>query len=205
MSEPVMTVFIVDDDEDVSQSIAFLVESVGLQSKIFLTAGDFINAYQGQPGCLVLDVRMPKMSGLELQRHMADQGSSLPIIFLTGHGDVPMAVQAMKLGALNFMSKPFSGQMLLDNIHEALKHDKDSRAKQAGQENILNRIHRLTEREKQIMQLVIQGKRSREIGKLLGISAKTVELHRNKIIEKMEVSSSVELATLVAGVEEMVI
>tara|TARA_B100000508_G_scaffold117763_1_gene97592 strand:- start:1666 stop:2283 length:618 start_codon:yes stop_codon:yes gene_type:complete len=204
MNKSNTTVFIVDDDEAVGQAISFLVESVGLSAKTFLTAQGFLDAYNNEPGCLVLDVRMPEMSGLELQRHLNTNNISLPIVFLTGHGDVPMAVQAMRLGALNFISKPFSGQVLLDNIHEAIKKGEEWRVKQANYNDIIQRINCLTKRENEVMELVVQGFRSKEIGEMLAISTKTVELHRNKIMEKMQVSSSVELARIVVSIREEV-
>lgn len=202
MSDKVPSVFIVDDDQAVRSSISWLVKSVDLQAKEYRSATLFLKeCHPDQSGCLILDIRMPEMSGLELQRRLIDAKVELPIIFLTGHGDVPMAVQAMKLGAMNFLAKPFSGQILLDNIHDAIELDAKRRGKRKEQEATFSLIDRLTDREKEIMHLVVEGKRSKTIGLDLGISFKTVELHRNKIMEKMEVASSVELATLITMLE----
>lgn len=194
------TVYVVDDDTDMCQSIRWLLESVELNVECFNSATDFIAAYNDQMvGCIILDARMPQMSGLELQQKLNQLNSLMPILFLTGHGDAPMAVQAMKAGAMDFLAKPYNGQTLLDKTHRAIELAQTRFQKQKEQLSIKKRIAKLTPREKQVMMVVITGAKSRDIGDELEISHKTVELHRARIMDKMQVRTTVALATLIAN------
>lgn len=194
-SEP--TVFIVDDDEAVQQSLNMLVETVGLNAQTYGRAEDFLNAYDpAQAGCLLLDIRMPGMSGLELQSKLAAEGINILIIIITGHGDVPMAVEAVKAGAVDFIEKPFRDQTLLDNIQKAIELDANIRRQQSNQADIEAKISLLTPRERQIMDLLLVGKSNKIIAYELGISQKTVDFHRLHILDKMGVDSVVELVRL---------
>jgi RNA polymerase sigma factor (sigma-70 family) len=198
MSDESPTVFVVDDDPGVGDAIRLLLRSVGLQSETFLSAKDFLNSYEPErPGCLVLDVRMPGMSGLELQAHLREMGSTLPIIFVTAHGDVPMAVDAVKAGALDFVQKPFRDQELLDKIQDALEVDARARADREDLDEITSRIDSLTPRETEVMDLVVAGKPNKNIARALGISQRTVEIHRSRVMEKMQVRSVSKLVQLV--------
>jgi RNA polymerase sigma factor (sigma-70 family) len=202
MNEPEPTVFVVDDDPAVGDSVRLLLKSVGLRSEVFLSAPAFLDAYDpDRAGCLVLDVRMPGMSGLDLQTHLQEIGSALPIIFVTAHGDVPMAVNAVKAGATDFIQKPFRDQELLDKIQEALEADRRARAEQSGVAEIRSRLAALTPREKEVMDLVVEGMPNKNIARTLGISQRTVEIHRARVMEKMEVRSVSKLvqAVLKAG------
>ena len=193
-------VFVVDDDQPVRKSLEMLIRSVGLEVETFPSAREFLGTYQiGSPGCLVLDVRMPEMSGLELQRHLREQGVHMPIIFITGHGDVPIAVRAMKDGAMEFLEKPFSKQLLLEHIHEALKRDALSRQERAKQSSVEACLALLTARERQVMEHVISGKVSKEVAAELGISKKTVDVHRARMMRKMHVESLPELVERVVS------
>jgi two-component system, LuxR family, response regulator FixJ len=191
------TVFVVDDDAAVCDSLRFLIESVGLRVETFASAGAFLAAYEpGTPGCLVLDLRMPGMSGLELQEQMARRGLNLPVIIITAHGDVPAAVRAMRAGAIDFMSKPFSDQALLDRIHQALEKDAQARSERAARDAVAARIALLTPREREVMDLVVSGKANKEIAAVLDLSAKTVETHRARVMDKMQANSVADLVRM---------
>ena len=192
------TVFVVDDDPGVGDSISLLLRSVGLPAKIFLSANEFLEEYDPEkPGCLVLDVRMPGMSGLDLQIRLQEMESILPIIFVTAHGDVPMAVNAVKAGAVDFIQKPFRDQELLDKIQEALEVDARIRAERTNLAKIRSRLESLTPRETEVMGLVVAGKPNKNIARALGISQRTVEIHRARVMEKMKVRSLSMLVQMV--------
>ncbi|MGN2393191.1 response regulator transcription factor [Pelomicrobium sp. G1] len=196
--ENLATVYIVDDDPAVRDAIRCLVESVGLKAETFSSAAEFLNAYRpNMVGCLILDVRMAGMSGLALQEELVRSGSRLPIIIITGHGDIPMAVQAVKRGALDFLEKPFRNQTLLDRINEALKLDAARREQEAQLSHIESRLAMLTAREREVLELLIEGKTSKEIARKLDLSPRTVETHRAHIMEKLGTSSLPELVRVV--------
>ena len=198
MTDGVPTVFVVDDDPGVGDSIRLLLRSVGLPSKVFLSANEFLAAYNHeQAGCLVLDVRMPGMSGLDLQARLQEMDSALPIIFVTAHGDVPMAVNAVKAGAVDFIQKPFRDQELLDKIQEAMEADARIRAQRMDLAEIRGRLETLTPRETEVLGLVVAGKPNKNIARTLGISQRTVEIHRARVMEKMQVRSVSLLVQLV--------
>jgi RNA polymerase sigma factor (sigma-70 family) len=197
MVEQQPTVFVVDDDESVRRSLERLVRSVGLNVETFATAREFLSADRPNwPACLVLDVRMPGMSGLDLQEELIAAGYSMPVIFLTGHGDIPMSVRAMKAGAVDFLQKPFSDQDLLDAIHRAI--DQDTRARQERTEvsEIQRRVDSLTPREREVLALVVQGRLNKQIAYELGLSEKTVKAHRARVMEKMQADSLAHLVRL---------
>jgi len=197
------TVFVVDDDKAVRTSLAMLIRSVGIPVEVFATAQDFLRDYDiCRPGCLVLDIRMPGMSGLELQRHLKERGVNIPIIVITGHGDVPIAVRAMKDGAMEFLEKPFSKQLLLEHIRTALQQSARSFREAAEQSDIMARIDGLTQREREVMNLVVTGLASKQIAAELGISKKTVDVHRARVMQKMEVDSLPELVELAITVRQ---
>ena len=203
MTDGVPTVFVVDDDPGVGDSIRLLLRSVGLPSKIYLSANEFLAAYNHeQPGCLVLDVRMPGMSGLDLQARLQEMDSALPIIFVTAHGDVPMAVNAVKAGAVDFIQKPFRDQELLDKIQEAMEADARIRAQRMDLAEIRGRLETLTPRETEVLGLVVAGKPNKNIARTLGISQRTVEIHRARVMEKMQVRSVSLLVQLVMKAKE---
>ncbi|MFN8179348.1 MAG: response regulator transcription factor [bacterium] len=194
--EPV--VFVVDDDEAVRSSIAMLLESVSLKTETFASAREFLQAWAGdRPGCVVLDLRMPGLSGLELQERLAALGSRLPIIFVTGHGDVPDAVAAMRAGAVDFLRKPFRDQDLLDRIQKALELDAQRRSEAVDVERIRGRLARLTQREREVLDRVVEGLPNKTIAQELGVSERTVEIHRSRAMSKMEAGSLAELVKLV--------
>ena len=196
MSEPKPTVFIVDDDEVVRDTIAQLAEAVDLKAKTYSAAREFLDSYvPEEPGCVILDVRMPGMSGIKLQAKLRDQNIHIPIIFITGHGDVPMAAQAFKNGAVDFIEKPFRNQDLLDQIQEALTRDTRFRQKQAVQKTVQDKLVLLTQREREVLNLVMEGKANKVIACELGLSQRTVEVHRAGIMEKLQVDSLAELIT----------
>jgi two-component system response regulator DctR len=191
------TVFVVDDDAAVRDSIAELVESVGLKAEGFESASAFLETYRPErPGCLVLDVRMAEMSGLELQQRLADSGAGIPVIMLTGHGDVPMAVQAMKAGAADFLQKPYREQALLDSINAALSVDATSRRSGFAADNFAGRLSELTDREREVLDHLLAGRTSKETAKALEISPRTVEAHRRNLLLKFGVSSAKGLMRL---------
>lgn len=188
------TVFVVDDDPAVRESLSFLMGSVGIRVETFATAQAFLDSYsEAREGCLILDVRMSGMSGLELQEKLQALGSQLPIIVVTGYGDVSMAVRALKRGALDFIEKPFTDQELLDRINGALDVDQRNRDRNAVCREVEARIVGLTRRERQVMDLVVAGKANKTIAHELDLSSKTVEVHRSRMMEKMGTSSLAEL------------
>jgi len=197
------TVFVVDDDAAVRDSIAELVESVGLKTEGFESGSAFLEAYRPErPGCLVLDVRMVEMSGLELQQRLTDLGAGIPVIMLTGHGDVPMAVQAMKAGAVDFLQKPYREQALLDSINAALSAGAAARRSSAAVDNLGQRVSTLTERERELLDHLLAGKTSKEIARALAISPRTAEAHRRNVLRKFGVGSAKELVRLSASFGE---
>jgi two-component system response regulator DctR len=187
-------VFIVDDDEAVRDSIAELVSSVGLHACTFGSAQQFLDAFDPQsPGCLVLDVRMAKMSGPALQEKLSAQGASIPIVFISGHGDIAVAVKTIKAGAVDFVQKPYRDQHLLDSINEALQRDAERRQAAGVRNGFTERQATLTEREREVMALAVKGLSSKVTAQALGISYRTVELHRSHILDKLGVRSVTEL------------
>ncbi|HET6423041.1 MAG TPA: response regulator [Planctomycetaceae bacterium] len=196
------TVYVVDDDPAVRKSLRWLIESVGLPVKTFASGSEFLEQYDSRhPGCLVLDVRMPGMSGLELQEKLREYGRHLPIIVMTAFGDVPMAVRAMKFGAVYFFEKPVKDQELLDHIQAALLEDARWRERAQHDDVVRCRHQRLTKRECQVLQEVVGGLSSKEIGGKLGVSFKTVEAHRAKIMKKMEADSVPHLIRLYLSIQ----
>ena len=192
MTEP--TVHIVDDDPAVRDSLALLAGSAGLSVATFCSASDFLDDYcPTRPGCLVLDMCLPGIGGMELLEQWTDSQPPLPVIILTGHGDVPAAVQAMKVGAMDFIQKPFDCEMLLQRIHEAIERDRLSRRNSSNHQALASRMARLTPREREIMDLIVGGKANKVIAIDLNISERTVELHRARIMKKMQVKSLAEL------------
>ncbi len=186
-------VFIMDDDEAVLQSTAWLIESIGLKVQTFISADEFLEKYNNESGCIVMDVRMPGMSGLEAQEELKERGINLPLIFITGHGDVPMTVRALKRGAFDFIEKPFNDQLLLDAVQRGLKQNSEARESLIQNESIDRRIASLTPREHEVMLRVTEGKPNKVIAHELNVSIKTVEVHRARMMEKMETSSVAEL------------
>jgi two-component system response regulator FixJ len=196
--EPEATVFVVDDDPAVRHSLAWLIESVGLRVETFPSAQSFLESYDpDRHGCLVLDVRMPGMSGVDLQERLMGMKAELPVIFVTGHGDVPMAVRAMKRGALDFIEKPFNNQELLDRIHQALQRDAWQRRERARLADLCARVACLTPRECEVMDRVVAGQSNKTVARDLGVSVKTVEAHRARLMEKMQARSVSELVQMV--------
>ena len=192
-------IYVVDDDEAVRDSLTLLLKAVGLTGKAFDSATGFLENYDPeQHGCLVADIRMPGMSGLDLQAELNERGAPIPLVFITGHGDVPMAVDAMKSGALDFIEKPFRDQDLLDRVHQALTWDKERRAENLRTLAIRERLATLTPRETEVMERVVQGQANKVIAMDLGVSQRTVEIHRARVMEKMAVRS---VAKLVRAVE----
>jgi FixJ family two-component response regulator len=197
MTEADAIVFVVDDDEGMRQSLKNLVGSVGLRVGTFGSAQEFLRSKPiDVPGCLVLDVRLPGLSGLDLQKRMADAGIEIPIIFITGHGDIPMTVQAMKAGAVEFLTKPFRDQDLLDAIQQALERDRMARKQRAEIEELHGRFDSLTPREREVMGLVVAGLLNKQIAGELGTSETTVKIHRHQVMEKMSAGSLAELVRM---------
>jgi len=191
------TVFIIDDDRNMREAIQDLVESVGLRAESFATGEEFLNRQRGAyPSCLVLDVRLPQMSGLDFQRRLADIGVQTPIIFITAHGDIPMSVRALKSGAVEFLTKPFRDQDLLDAIQQALQRDSDARDQQAEIHNLQERHNALTKREREVMALVASGMLNKQIASEIGASEATVKIHRGHVMQKMQAGSIAALVRM---------
>lgn len=196
------TIFVVDDDEEVRASLAFLLKSLGRAVECHPSAEAFLANYRGDhPGCLVLDVRMPGMSGLELQTLLNRAGSALGIVFLSGHGDIPMAVEAMRGGAVVFLEKPCNDQVLLDHVAEALRHSVEHCSRNAQAAKVRERLGSLTARERAVLDLVVQGKPNKVIAFELDISIKTVEVHRAHVMEKMDADSVADLTRMLVGAD----
>lgn len=191
------TVFIIDDDEAFRDSVKELVSSVGLAAETFRSAVEFLEAFDPtRPGCLVLDVRMARMSGIALQGKLKEMGARIPIVFISGHGDIAMAVNAIKDGAVDFVQKPYHDQQLLDSINDALQRDATSRVAAKFAESFAERTAALTDREREVLALVLKGLSSKAIAKSLGISYRTVEVHRSHILEKLGARTVPELIHL---------
>jgi FixJ family two-component response regulator len=196
-------VYLVDDDDAVRDSMGLLLRSVGLDCAVYASALEFLEAYDAsRHSCLVADVRMPGLSGLELQQRLIEQRASIPIVFITGHGYVPMAVNAMKSGASDFIQKPFRDQDLLDRINKALKHDREQRARRAELQETRNRLALLTPRETEVMRRVVRGQANKVIAMDLNVSQRTVELHRARVMHKLKMRSLAELVNAVGKLDE---
>lgn len=187
-------VYIVDDDQSVRHSLNWLLESVGIDTAVFPDAHSFLSAYQpDSPGCLVLDVRMPGMSGLDLQEQLRQRGIDLPVIIVTGHADVPMAIRAMKAGAVDFIEKPYSDQVLLERIQAALESGQREQVRRDRVARVEACYRELTQREKQILDLIVAGRQNKAIAAELNLSIKTVEVHRSRLMTKMQARTLSEL------------
>ena len=196
------SVFVVDDDREVRDALQLLMESVGLRVECFESSQVYLEQFNPEkPGCLVLDVRMPGMSGLDLQARLAEERLCPPIIIVTGHGDVPMAVRAVQAGAMNFIEKPFNDQVLLDSVHRAIENDAQQRGDVSRLAEIEARFAKLTPREREVLELVVAGRRNKLIAADLGVSQSTVEAHRAKVMEKMEAGTLSELMRMTLSLE----
>ena len=202
VSTPEQIIYLVDDDEALRDSLAWLLESQGFKVAAFASAEDFLKAWRPEfNGCLLLDVRMPGMSGLELHERLRAQYSTLPIIFITGHGDVPMAVAALKKGAVDFIEKPFNDTELLRLVSQCLVTEQEHRARRRQDAEVSRRLDQLTQREREVLDLIIAGTLNKQIADVLGISIKTVEVHRARVMEKMAAQSLAELVQTVMAIE----
>jgi RNA polymerase sigma factor (sigma-70 family) len=191
------TVFVIDDDPSVREAIDSLIRSVGINVRTFASAQEFMTSKRPDaPACLVLDVRMPGLSGLDLQRELANAGIRIPVIFITGHGDIPMSVRAMKAGAVEFLTKPFRDQDLLDAISQAIERDRAERVQFAEVVELQQRFEELTPREREVMKQVVAGLLNKQIANRLNISEVTVKLHRHQVMEKMKAQSLAELVRM---------
>ncbi|WP_286240735.1 response regulator transcription factor [Neptuniibacter halophilus] len=197
------TIYIVDDDEDFRDSMQWLLESANHKVITFPSARDFLNNFDGEIGCMLLDVRMPEINGLALQQIMQERGISMPIIVISGHGDIPMAVSAMKQGAMDFLEKPFDGDVLLRLVNRALSKASQVRDEQGAQQEILDCYANLSRREKEVMALVVAGNANRQIAEELDISPKTVEVHRSRVMSKMRAGSLPELVKQAAQINDL--
>jgi len=197
VTESEAIVYVIDDDAQTRESLKNLMRSVGLQVEVFASAQDFLRSKRPDvPACLVLDVRLRGLSGLDLQKRMAEAKIEVPIIFITGYGDIPMTVQAMKAGAVEFLTKPFRNQELLDAIQQALERDRTTRDQRAKNEELHTRYDSLTPREREVMTLVVAGLLNKQIAGELGTSETTVKNHRHQVMEKMGADSVAELVTM---------
>jgi two-component system, LuxR family, response regulator FixJ len=196
------TVYIVDDDAVVRDALKLLMESVGLQVVAFASAQEYLDQFDAdQAGCLIVDVRMPGISGLDLQARLAAERIHPPVIIITGHGDVPMAVRAVQAGAVDFLEKPFNNQAMLDSVHHAIEMDAKRRGESSRLQEIEERYHSLTPREKEVLQLVIEGKRNKNIAYDLDISQSTVEVHRSRVMEKMQARTLSDLMRMTMAMD----
>lgn len=190
-------IYIVDDNDDVRETLELLFESVDLCAESFGSAGEFLDAYpMGQSGCLIADVRMPEMSGLELQEEMVKRSIDLPVIIITGYGDVEMAVNAMKAGAADFIEKPYKEQDLLDRVHKAINQSAQKRQESSEEQMARERLAQLTPRERQVLEFIVDGEPNKRIAYHLGLSEKTIEFHRANIMRKLEAKSLAELVRI---------
>src|SRR6266478_2663895 len=197
MSKPDSVVFVIDDDASVRDAIQSLMRSVGQHVESYASAQEFLHSKRPDlPGCIVLDVRLPGFSGLELQRKLADADILIPIVFMTGHGDIPMSVKAMKAGAVEFLTKPFRDQDLLDAIQQALERDRAARNERAETEDLRIRLDSLTPREREVMTLVVSGMLNKQIASEIGASEATVKVHRGHVMHKMQAASVVDLVRM---------
>lgn len=197
------TVFIVDDDEGVRDGLSLLLATVGISCELYESAQQFLAAYDGDKrGCLVLDIRMPRMTGLDLQKKLLEMGSTVPIIFITGHGDIPMAVEAMRRGALDFIRKPFREHDLLERINEALNIDEDVHRKALEQQLLAAKLTTLSDREKEVFDRVAEGQMNKVIAADLGISERTVEVHRGQVMKKLDVRTLAQLVRIKINMEQ---
>lgn len=197
------TVFVVDDDEDFCEALRWLLESDGLAVEAHHSAESYLESFDPRrPGVLLLDVRMASMSGLELHRILIERGFGIPVIFLTGHGDVPMAVESVKRGAVDFLQKPVRDQVLIDRIRAAIDIDTRRRAAAEAQQEIRDRFATLTPREREVMKLIVAGHPNKRIAAMLCVSEKTIEVHRKHVMSKMGVHSAVELVRVVVAIEQ---
>jgi FixJ family two-component response regulator len=197
MSQTEDTVSVIDDDGPTRESLKDLIQSVGLTVELFASAQEFLGSERPDvPSCLVLDVRLPRLSGLDLQKRMRERGLEIPIVFITGHGDIPMSVRAMKAGAVEFLTKPFRDQDLLDAIQQALENDRTDRNQRTALEDLRRRFDSLTAREREVMVRVVAGLLNKQIGAELGTSESTVKIYRAQVMEKMEAGSLSELVRM---------
>ena len=202
MNDRKPTIYVVDDDEAVRNSLQWLIASIDLEVRTYGSAQEFLADFSPEaPGCLVVDVRMPGMSGLELQRQLVDRGSDIPVVVITGHGDVEMAVRAMKAGAFDFIQKPFNDQVLLDLIQTALEKSTRVARAQAERTHVRDQLDQLTEREREVLNGIVAGESNRQIATRLDLSEKTIEFHRAKVMRKMEAGSLAELTRKVVLAE----
>ncbi len=198
------TVFIVDDDEAVRDSLRLLLKSIGLPVRTFASAQEFLPNYDVRhPGCLVLDIRMPGMSGLELQQQLNVRGATIPVVFITGHGDIPMAVEAMQHGAFDFLQKPFRDQDLIDRVQRALERDAGIRAQLKATDRIREHLASLTPREREVLDLVTAGKPNKVMAGDLDVSQRTIEIHRARVMEKMQARSLAQLVRMLMEIERL--
>lgn len=195
------TVFVVDDDSRMRSAIEGLLKSVGLYVETFATPQEFLKRKVDGPSCLVLDVRLPGISGLDLQRELKEAGIQIPIVFITAHGDIPMSVKAMKSGAVEFLTKPFRNQDFLDAVHQALDRDRLTRQRQSELEELRERYELLTPREREVMALVVSGKMNKEIAHELGTSQVTVKIQHRQVMHKMKAESVAELVSVAAHLD----
>ena len=196
-------VMVVDDDSGVRNAMRALLKSVGISATLYPSAQEFLGAFDPhQPGCLLLDIRMPGMSGMDLQQELNLRGAVVPVIFMSGHADIPMAVEAMQHGAFDFLQKPFRDQDLLDRIQRAIAKDAERRTALGERSRIKAHLESLTDREREVLQLLTQGKQNKQIAQELGVSPRTIEIHRSRVMEKMDAQSVAELVRMMLDLRQ---